>query len=83
MFDQRNYAFSGALHPLSKLVLCAVMIRGRHRGLPLSLDRAIMLPNELLKSKDDNKEGTTSVPQNRRMDSERSEEIEMVRGYVE
>ncbi|KEF60746.1 uncharacterized protein A1O9_02307 [Exophiala aquamarina CBS 119918] len=28
------------------LVICAMMIRGRHRGLPYSLDRAIMLPAE-------------------------------------
>ncbi|KAJ3492850.1 hypothetical protein NLG97_g5107 [Lecanicillium saksenae] len=30
----------------SKLVICAMMIRGRHRGLPYQLDRAIMLPRE-------------------------------------
>lgn len=29
-----------------KLVICAMMIRGRHRGLPYTLDRAIMLPDE-------------------------------------
>ena len=28
----------------SKLVICAMMIRGRHRGLPYALDRAITLP---------------------------------------
>lgn len=32
---------------LSKLIVCAVMIRGRHRGLPGAIDRAIMLPSEL------------------------------------
>lgn len=32
---------------VSKLVLVAVMIRGRHRGLPGAIDRAIMLPSEL------------------------------------
>ncbi|CCL99455.1 uncharacterized protein FIBRA_01473 [Fibroporia radiculosa] len=41
-----NYSFSGALHTLSKLILCAVMIRGRHRGLPVALDRAVLLPRE-------------------------------------
>lgn len=40
------YSFSGALHPLSKLVLCAVMIRGRHRGLPVAIDKAVLLPGE-------------------------------------
>ena len=43
---QQNYSFSGALSPLSKLIVCAVMIRGRHRGLPVAIDRAILLPDE-------------------------------------
>lgn len=42
------YSFSGALTTASKLVLCAVMIRGRHRGLPVALDKAILLPREEL-----------------------------------
>lgn len=40
------YSFSGGLHTLSKLVLCAVMIRGRHRGLPVAIDKAVLLPGE-------------------------------------
>ncbi|KAI2465172.1 TrkH-domain-containing protein [Annulohypoxylon bovei var. microspora] len=40
------YSFSGGLYPGSKLVLCAVMIRGRHRGLPVALDRAVRLPSD-------------------------------------
>lgn len=40
------YSFSGAWHKLSKLILCAVMIRGRHRGLPVALDKAVLLPHE-------------------------------------
>jgi Trk/Ktr/HKT type cation transporter len=31
----------------AKLVICAMMIRGRHRGLPYALDRAINLPDVL------------------------------------
>jgi len=31
---------------VSKLVLCAVMLRGRHSGLPVALDRAIVFPTE-------------------------------------
>lgn len=38
-------SLSGGLRTLSKLVLCAVMVRGRHRGLPLAIDRAVMLPD--------------------------------------
>ncbi|KAF8648539.1 hypothetical protein AX16_006243 [Volvariella volvacea WC 439] len=40
----QNYSFSGAFKPLSKLIVCAVMIRGRHRGLPVAIDRAVVLP---------------------------------------
>jgi Trk-type K+ transport system membrane component len=31
-----------------KLVICAMMIRGRHRGMPYALDRAITLPSDRL-----------------------------------
>lgn len=40
------YSFSGGWHTASKLVLCAVMLRGRHRGLPVALDHAVLLPGE-------------------------------------
>ena len=43
-----DYSFCGAWHTGSKLVLCLVMIRGRHRGLPVALDRAVRLPGEQL-----------------------------------
>ncbi|KAK1589954.1 cation transporter [Colletotrichum navitas] len=36
----------GEFTAFGKLVICAMMIRGRDRGLPYTLDRAIMLPNE-------------------------------------
>ncbi|KAL9034825.1 MAG: hypothetical protein Q9214_006867, partial [Letrouitia sp. 1 TL-2023] len=42
------YSFSGGWHKLSKLLLCAVMIRGRHRGLPVAIDRAVLLPGDKL-----------------------------------
>lgn len=42
------YSFCGGWHKLSKLILCAVMLRGRHRGLPVAIDRAILLPGEHL-----------------------------------
>ena len=35
-----NYAFTGAFGPLSKLVVIIIMVRGRHRGLPVAIDRA-------------------------------------------
>lgn len=42
------YSFCGAWHTTSKLILCAVMLRGRHRGLPVAIDRAILLPSKTL-----------------------------------
>lgn len=42
------YSFSGGWYTGSKLVLCLVMLRGRHRGLPVALDRAVRLPGEHL-----------------------------------
>jgi Trk-type K+ transport system membrane component len=44
----QNYSLSGAWHPGSKLVLCLVMLRGRHRGLPVAIDRAVRLPGQQL-----------------------------------
>ncbi|KAL2866617.1 putative potassium uptake transporter [Aspergillus lucknowensis] len=41
-------SFCAQFSVFSKLVLCALMIRGRHRGLPSQLDRAILLPSERL-----------------------------------
>lgn len=37
-------SLSGDFHTFSKLVICAMMLRGRHRGLPYALDHAVMLP---------------------------------------
>lgn len=39
-------SLSGQFSTFSKLVICAMMIRGRHRCLPYQLDRAIVLPKE-------------------------------------
>lgn len=47
-----NASFSAELRTISKLVICAMMIRGRHRGLPYALDRAILLPSEKLQQKE-------------------------------
>ncbi|KAG4306581.1 hypothetical protein PORY_000569 [Pneumocystis oryctolagi] len=41
-----NSSFSSKLSVVSKLVIISLQIRGRHRGLPYTLDRAIMLPTE-------------------------------------
>ncbi|KAL4808403.1 cation transporter [Aspergillus unguis] len=41
-------SFSAQFSIFSKLVVCALMIRGRHRGLPSQLDRAVLLPSDRL-----------------------------------
>ena len=43
-----NSSFCGSWHTVSKLILAAVCLRGRHRGLPVAIDRAVMLPSETL-----------------------------------
>lgn len=40
------YSFCGAWGTLAKLVLCLVMLRGRHRGLPVAIDKAVLLPGD-------------------------------------
>ncbi|KAF4158013.1 hypothetical protein CNMCM6069_004668 [Aspergillus lentulus] len=59
-----NTSLSGQFSVFSKLVICAMMIRGRHRGLPYQLDRAIVLPNERL---DDSLERVDDVRSVKRM----------------
>jgi potassium uptake Trk family protein len=43
-----NVSLCGKFTTFSKIVICIMMIRGRHRGLPYEIDRAIMLPDERL-----------------------------------
>lgn len=42
-----NFSLSGRFSTLSKLVVIIVMLRGRHRGLPIAIDRAVLLPDEI------------------------------------
>ena len=46
-------SFSAQFSVVSKLVIIAMQIRGRHRGLPYELDRAILLPSDSLHQKED------------------------------
>lgn len=47
-----NASLSGEFKTLSKLIIIAMQIRGRHRGLPYELDRAVLLPSESLHEKE-------------------------------
>ena len=46
-------SFSAEFNVISKLVVIAMQIRGRHRGLPYELDRAILLPSDSLNKKEE------------------------------
>jgi len=46
-------SFSAQFSVISKLVIIAMQIRGRHRGLPYELDRAVLLPSDHLHKKED------------------------------
>jgi len=46
------YSLSGEFSTLTKLIFCLVMIRGRHRGLPAAIDRAVMFPADLQETDD-------------------------------
>ncbi|TFK27262.1 TrkH-domain-containing protein [Coprinopsis marcescibilis] len=50
-FPSDNYSFVGAMKPLSKLVVIVIMVRGRHRGLPVAVDRAVQLPMDMVTGK--------------------------------
>jgi hypothetical protein len=47
-----NTSLSTQFKVTSKLIIIAMMLRGRHRGLPYALDRAILLPSEDLHKKE-------------------------------
>ncbi|KAK9760254.1 low affinity potassium transporter [Basidiobolus ranarum] len=46
------YSLSGKMGPTSKFVMLAIMVIGRHRGLPQAVDRAVLLPSEKLHEKE-------------------------------
>ncbi|KAL1635771.1 low affinity potassium transporter [Neofusicoccum ribis] len=59
-----NASFSAEFKTLSKLIIIAMQIRGRHRGLPYALDRAILLPSETLHKKEDVDAGRRAARRN-------------------
>jgi hypothetical protein len=52
-----NASLSSQFTVVGKLVIIAMMIRGRHRGLPYGLDRAILLPGEEYKREAEEADG--------------------------
>src|SRR2546421_6763258 len=56
-----NASFSAEFGVIAKLVIIAMQIRGRHRGLPYALDRAILLPSESLHKTEEENAKTRSA----------------------
>ncbi|CUS24641.1 LAQU0S18e00914g1_1 [Lachancea quebecensis] len=51
-YPNTDQSFSGQFNTFSKVIIIGMLIRGRHRGLPYSLDRAIILPSQKLERRD-------------------------------
>ncbi|KAL3423036.1 trk family potassium uptake protein [Phlyctema vagabunda] len=51
-YPDTDASFSAQFGVIAKLVIIAMQVRGRHRGLPYELDRAILLPSESLHTKE-------------------------------
>ncbi|KAF1968151.1 TrkH-domain-containing protein [Bimuria novae-zelandiae CBS 107.79] len=58
------YSFSGGMYSGSKVIMILTMLRGRHRGLPVALDRAVRLPGKRLgEMEEEDKERRSMVSQ--------------------
>ncbi|KAF0275375.1 hypothetical protein FOG50_03777 [Hanseniaspora uvarum] len=51
-YPNTNTSFCAQFTKLSKFIVVLLLLRGKHRGLPNSLDRAIMLPSDHLQQLD-------------------------------
>ncbi|KAH7305713.1 cation transporter [Rhexocercosporidium sp. MPI-PUGE-AT-0058] len=51
--EDQSYSLCGSWHWFSKVCMLALMLRGRHRSLPHSIDRAIQLPDKNIGSRED------------------------------
>ncbi|MAD83749.1 MAG: hypothetical protein CL912_12375 [Deltaproteobacteria bacterium] len=51
--SDQSYSLCGSWHWVSKVCLMYLMLRGRHRPLPNSIDRAIQLPDKNLGSREE------------------------------
>ncbi|KAL3230746.1 High-affinity potassium transport protein [Nakaseomyces bracarensis] len=47
-YPDTNQSLSAQFNTMAKLIIIALLIRGRNRGLPYTLDRAIILPSDRL-----------------------------------
>ncbi|KAF9011641.1 TrkH-domain-containing protein, partial [Hymenopellis radicata] len=59
-----NYSFCGSFKPLSKLVVIIIMVRGRHRGLPVAIDPAVTLPLDLARRRREEEQRSRNASMN-------------------
>ncbi|SCU99764.1 LAME_0G05336g1_1 [Lachancea meyersii CBS 8951] len=52
-YPNTDQSFSAQFNTFSKVIVIFMMVRGRHRGLPYTLDRAIILPSQSLEQRDE------------------------------
>ncbi|SCU96278.1 LAFA_0G05446g1_1 [Lachancea sp. 'fantastica'] len=64
-YPNTDQSFSAQFNTFSKVIMIFMLVRGRHRGLPYSLDRAIILPSQSLEQRDKiedmNREGGSGI----------------------
>ncbi|KAI1110015.1 cation transport protein-domain-containing protein [Nemania sp. NC0429] len=90
-YPNTNASLCAQFSVLGKLIIIAMMIRGRHRGLPYGLDRAILLPSEDLNRKEAEdaelrlqrrQSGLSVAPADRRPSSRRDHSLNIDRQNV-
>lgn len=52
-YQNTNTSLSAQFSILGKLIICLCLWRGRHRGLPYAVDRAVLLPSDLAQNDKD------------------------------
>ncbi|KAG6920213.1 hypothetical protein DXG01_004982 [Tephrocybe rancida] len=84
-----NFSFAGELKSFSKFILCLVMIRGRHRILPVAIDRAVMLPSDLQRQLDQHSDNrslrrsASHIPQDERYDAHSHRRHSTIHSYAD
>ncbi|KAF8346023.1 cation transport protein-domain-containing protein [Amanita rubescens] len=78
-----NYSLSGAFRPSSKLIICVVMLRGRHRGLPVAIDRAVLLPSEYEEYDDSDNEGSDNDIDNNGKPSTKIDDVQPINQRID
>ncbi|GKZ48349.1 hypothetical protein AbraIFM66951_012117 [Aspergillus brasiliensis] len=46
--EGRHFSFCGSWHPISKVILGVIILKGRHHRLPYAIDKVVMLSNDSL-----------------------------------